>query len=97
MRCARRAEVADGAAAAVAFAVLTLAHPRNEADDILATLTARARRPVVLVSRDKDLRQLLRPGVEMYDGVAGPASVRLDADGFRVRIGGYLWPGRALA
>lgn len=41
-----------------------------EADDLLATLAAdqrRRRREVLLVSADKDLGQLLRPGVRQYD------------------------------
>ena len=64
--------------------VLTLAHRRFEADDILATLASRARRPVVLLSRDKDLQQLLRPGVEIVDGLGGAA---VDADVFEGRWG----------
>jgi DNA polymerase-1 len=41
-----------------------------EADDIIGTLTTRARaegRKVVLVTRDKDLSQLVRPGDEYWD------------------------------
>lgn len=41
-----------------------------EADDVLATLTTHAleaRLPVLLVSGDKDLGQLLQPGVAQYD------------------------------
>lgn len=41
-----------------------------EADDIIGTLAARARaegRKVVLVTRDKDLSQLVRPGDEYWD------------------------------
>lgn len=41
-----------------------------EADDVLATLTAHARGaglPVLLVSGDKDLGQLLGPGITQYD------------------------------
>lgn len=44
--------------------------PRWEADDVIATLVAKARTrrvDVTIVSRDKDLYQLLRPGVCMYD------------------------------
>ncbi|MBH80010.1 MAG: flap endonuclease [Gammaproteobacteria bacterium] len=54
--------------------VLTLAHPRFEADDIMATVAARARRPVRLLSRDKDLLQLLRPGVTLASPVSGVAT-----------------------
>jgi 5'-3' exonuclease len=45
-----------------------------EADDIIGTLTARARRsgrPAVVVSRDKDLSQLIRPGDYFWDFSAG--------------------------
>lgn len=44
--------------------------PGFEADDIIATICRRlagSGLEVVIVSRDKDLRQLLRPGVRMYD------------------------------
>ena len=44
--------------------------PRFEADDIMATLTARLageNLDVYLVSRDKDLEQLLTPHVALYD------------------------------
>jgi DNA polymerase-1 len=44
--------------------------PGYEADDILATLTRRLRTDgyeVVIVSGDKDLAQLLEPGVKMYN------------------------------
>jgi DNA polymerase-1 len=44
--------------------------PGFEADDLIATLTDRlraARHPVVIVSGDKDLAQLVGPGVQIYD------------------------------
>ncbi len=44
-----------------------------EADDIIGTLTARVRaegRKVVLVTRDKDLSQLVRPGDEYWDYIS---------------------------
>ena len=47
-----------------------LAAPGFEADDIIATLAQKATDggyEVVVVSADKDLMQLVRPGVEMYD------------------------------
>lgn len=47
--------------------VLEVSHPRFEADDLIATMAGRARRPVVLVSRDKDLRQLLKASVTLID------------------------------
>ena len=40
-----------------ALGILTLAHAQYEADDIIATLVARARRPVAIYSRHKDLLQ----------------------------------------
>ena len=63
--------------------VLTLADHRYEADDILATLAARARRPVCLHTWDKDLLQLLRPSVTLRAPVSG---VVCDAT-FRQRFG----------
>lgn len=50
-----------------ALGILTLADPVYEADDIMATLAARSRRPVWLVSRDKDLNQLLSPRVQRWE------------------------------
>lgn len=44
-----------------------------EADDIIGTLTTRARaegRKVVIVTRDKDLSQLVRPGDEYWDYIS---------------------------
>ena len=57
---------------------------RFEADDVIATLVARARQKgfrVVIVSADKDLLQLVGPDVVMYDTmrdkVLGPEETRL--------------------
>jgi DNA polymerase-1 len=50
--------------------IATAMQPGFEADDLLATLTARLRRRnyrVVLVTGDKDLAQLLAPGVSIWD------------------------------
>ncbi|GAB3276952.1 5'-3' exonuclease [Parahaliea aestuarii] len=61
--------------------------PDYEADDYLATLARLCREagyPVTLVSRDKDLGQLLFPGDALWDAAADQA---LDADGFRQRFG----------
>lgn len=47
-----------------------LQHEGFEADDLIATLVERLAHPdleIVIVSRDKDLDQLLRPGVCLYD------------------------------
>jgi DNA polymerase I len=50
--------------------VASFASDRYEADDIIGALTVRMRaqgRKVVLVTRDKDLSQLVRPGDEYWD------------------------------
>ena len=50
--------------------IATAMQPGFEADDLLATLTARLRRAgfaVVIVTGDKDLAQLLEPGVRIWD------------------------------
>ncbi len=55
---------------AAAFGLKCLERPGFEADDIIATLTrlgAEAGDEVVIVSSDKDLMQLLGPGVTMWD------------------------------
>lgn len=69
---------------------VTLASDRYEADDLIGTLAARAQasdRPVVIVSRDKDLAQLLTPRDRLWD-FAGDA--HLDTRGVRKRFG--VWP-----
>lgn len=61
---------------------------RYEADDYLATLARRCRGagvPVTVVSRDKDLGQLLRAPDDLWWDF--PAGQRLDGDGFRARFG----------
>lgn len=53
-----------------ALGVLDLASKRYEADDLIATLAAKARkakRPVCIVTRDKDLAQLLGPDDRLWD------------------------------
>jgi len=46
-----------------AIGAVEMADPRYEADDLIGTLAARAGdAPLVIVTRDKDLAQLLRPG-----------------------------------
>jgi 5'-3' exonuclease len=59
----------------------------HEADDYIATLAARhksAQGTVTIVSRDKDLGQLLAAGDRLWDFAAG---TRLDMAGFRERFG----------
>ncbi|MEC9466605.1 MAG: 5'-3' exonuclease H3TH domain-containing protein, partial [Myxococcota bacterium] len=53
-----------------AMDLVKLAEPGYEADDVIATLARQADGTdveVVVVSADKDLMQLVRPGVSMYD------------------------------
>jgi DNA polymerase-1 len=66
-----------------AAGVRVLAKPGFEADDIIATLARRARKhdlDVVLVSKDKDLEQLLTDRIRMYDPnkdeTVGPEELR---------------------
>jgi len=56
-----------------AFRVPILAIPGFEADDVIATLVATApdEAEVCIVSTDKDLMQLVRPGVELLDTMKG--------------------------
>jgi DNA polymerase I len=60
--------------------------PGFEADDILATFAARLQEDfdVFLVSKDKDLRQLLNDRVRMYDVQADAV---IDPDALRARLG----------
>ncbi|HYD19624.1 MAG TPA: DNA polymerase I [Patescibacteria group bacterium] len=53
-----------------AFSIPAIELEGFEADDLIATyarLAVEAGRPVAIVSSDKDLMQLVRPGVRMYD------------------------------
>jgi DNA polymerase-1 len=61
-----------------------LADLEFEADDFIATLARRARSDVVIVSRDKDLQQLLAPGVLLRDPADGSTT---DATAFQERFG----------
>ena len=59
-----------------ALGIPTLSVPRFEADDVMATIAHRARTDhpeldVYLVSRDKDLDQVLADGIYMYDPSKG--------------------------
>jgi len=68
------------------FRVPVLAVPGFEADDVIATLvaTAPADASVCVVSTDKDLMQLVRPGVELLDTMKGR---RIDAEAVQERFG----------
>ena len=57
-----------------AFGMVPIEQGRYEADDIIATYARQARQAgadVLIVSADKDLMQLVEPGVSMYDPASG--------------------------
>ena len=61
-----------------AFGMVPIEQSRYEADDIIATYARQAREAgadVLIVSADKDLMQLVEPGVSMYDPASGEAGV----------------------
>jgi DNA polymerase-1 len=61
-----------------AFGMVPIEQDRYEADDIIATYARQARQAgadVLIVSADKDLMQLIEPGVSMYDPASGQAGV----------------------
>jgi len=67
--------------------IATVTSPGFEADDLIATLTVRLRaagNEVVIVTGDKDLAQLLGPGVRIFDLAR---DVWWDADGIPARLG----------
>jgi 5'-3' exonuclease len=73
---------------------VTLASPRYEADDLIGTLAAQAQarnERVVIVTRDKDLAQLLTPRDALWNYPDGP---RLDARAIHERFG--VWPAQML-
>ena len=65
-----------------AFGLIPVEQDRYEADDLIATYACQARErgaDVLIVSADKDLMQLIGPGVSMFDpasGVAGSSGAR---------------------
>jgi DNA polymerase-1 len=68
MRCAIRA-----------FGLIPVEQDRYEADDLIATYAKQARErgaDVLIVSADKDLMQLIGPGVAMYDPASGERDER---------------------
>lgn len=72
-----------------AFGLIPVEQDVYEADDLIATYAKQAREAgadVLIVSADKDLMQLVRPGVAMYDPASGDAK---KGAGFRAerRIG----------
>ena len=62
-----------------AFGMVPIEQGRYEADDIIATYARQARQAgadVLIVSADKDLMQLIEPGVSMYDPASGDREER---------------------
>ena len=62
-----------------AFGMIPVEQDRYEADDLIATYARQARdrgADVLIVSADKDLMQLIEPGVAMYDPASGEREER---------------------
>src|SRR5271157_3137550 len=62
-----------------AFGMIPVEQDRYEADDLIATYARQAREQgadVLIVSADKDLMQLVGPGVAMYDPASGDREER---------------------
>ena len=62
-----------------AFGMIPIEQGRYEADDLIATYARQARErgaDVLIVSADKDLMQLIEPGVAMYDPASGEAGAK---------------------
>ena len=62
-----------------AFGMIPVEQDRYEADDLIATYARQARErgaDVLIVSADKDLMQLIEPGVAMYDPASGDREER---------------------
>jgi DNA polymerase-1 len=62
-----------------AFGLTPVEQDRYEADDLIATYARQARErgaEVLIVSADKDLMQLVGPGVAMYDPASGEAGAK---------------------
>ena len=72
-----------------AFGMIPIEQDRYEADDLIATYARQARErgaDVLIVSADKDLMQLIEPGVAMYDPASGEAGAKA-----RARSGASAW------
>ncbi len=66
-------------AAVRAFGLVPIEQDRYEADDLIATYACEARArgaDVLIISADKDLMQLIRDGVAMYDPASGEAGAK---------------------
>ena len=84
-----------------AFSVPAVEQEGFEADDLIAAYVARARengREVVVVGSDKDLYQLIREGVKIYDPMksafVGPAEVAEHGRGSRLHVGALFRRGQ---
>ncbi len=69
-------------AAVRAFGLVPIEQDRYEADDLIATYAGEARArgaDVLIISADKDLMQLIGPGVAMYDPASGEAGAKARA------------------
>ncbi|WP_374305042.1 DNA polymerase I [Methylocella sp.] len=66
-------------AAVRAFGLVPIEQDRYEADDLIAAYARQARErgaDVTIISADKDLMQLVRPGVSMYDPAQGESGAK---------------------
>ena len=76
-------------AAVRAFGLLPVEQDRYEADDLIATYARQARErgaDVLIISADKDLMQLIGPGVAMYDPASGEAGAKGSREERRIGV-----------
>jgi DNA polymerase-1 len=76
-------------AAVRAFGLLPVEQNRFEADDLIATYAKEARAKgadVLIISADKDLMQLIEPGVAMYDPASGEAGAKGSREERRIGV-----------
>ncbi|ACK50356.1 DNA polymerase I [Methylocella silvestris BL2] len=76
-------------AAVRAFGLLPVEQDRYEADDLIATYARQARErgaDVTIISADKDLMQLIGPGVSMYDPASGEAGAKGSREERRIGV-----------
>jgi DNA polymerase-1 len=76
-------------AAVRAFGLLPVEQDRYEADDLIATYARQARErgaDVLIISADKDLMQLIGPGVAMYDPASGEAGTKGSREERRIGV-----------
>ena len=72
-----------------AFGLMPIELANYEADDLIATYAGAALAAgadVTIVAGDKDLMQLIRPGVKMYDPMPGPRAMdRIEGSRGKIR------------